>query len=473
MWIVGLVVAVAAACAIPARATRGAQVTADEPQYLLTADALARTGDLDIGPGLRAQTWRSYHRDVALPRQTAYRPGGQRLSPHDPLLPVILAVPMRVGGWAAAKATLAVLAGVLASLLTWTAVRRFAVPLAVAAPVVAGFGIVPPLVSYGTQIYPELPAALAVTVAIAAITGPVRTRTTAAWVLAVLALPWLAVKYAPVAAALALVGLMGLARIRAWRPAFTAAAVLALGGIAFLVFHQRVYGGPTVYAAGNHFAGGDLEVMGNDPDHLSRTGRLVGLLTDRDFGLLAWAPAYLAAVPALAVLVRRRPDGWAALALPWAAGWANATWIALTMHGWWWPGRQVVVVLPTLVLAVAWWVARVGSWATWRRWFAGAVAFGALAWGWLLVEVALGQRTVIVDFAQTSNPISRVWRKALPDLRRAGGLDTGLQVGWVVVLALLAAWAWRSGGDEDAGAREGADADVATVDLHRGGAVGR
>src|SRR3954469_5803647 len=104
MVLVGLVVAFAAACGIPARAAYGAPVTAGEPQYLLTADALARTGDLDIGPGLRAQTWRAYHHDVALPRQTAVRPHGQRLSPHDPLLPVVLALPMRVGGWAGAKA---------------------------------------------------------------------------------------------------------------------------------------------------------------------------------------------------------------------------------------------------------------------------------------------------------------------------------------------------------------------------------
>src|SRR4029450_3506110 len=40
---------------------------------------------------------------------------------------------------------------------------------------------------------------------------------------------------------------------------------------------------------------------------------------------------------------------------PRAAGWTTATWMALTMHGWWWPGRQVVVVAPCLVLAIAWW----------------------------------------------------------------------------------------------------------------------
>ena len=34
-------------------------------------------------------------------------------------------------------------------------------------------------------------------------------------------------------------------------------------------------------------------------------------------------------------------------------GWATATWLALTMQGYWWSGRQTVVVLPLAVLAVA------------------------------------------------------------------------------------------------------------------------
>src|SRR4051794_28493433 len=333
MVLVGLVVALAAAVGIPARATYGAQVTADEPQDLLTADALARTGDLDIGPGLRAQTWRAYHHDVALPRPTAARPPGQRLSPHAPLLPVVLALPMRVGGWAGAKAAMAVLAGLLAALMTWTAVRRFAVPVRVAAIVVGGFGVVPPLVSYGTQIYPELPAALAVTVAVAALTGPVRPRTVTAWVLAIAALPWLAVKYAPVAGALAIVALVVLARERQWRIGVAAVAALGAIGLGFLAFHQHVYGGWTVYAAGNHFAGGELEVMGSSPNYASRADRLVGLLVDRDFGLAAWAPAFGFAVAAVAALLRRRPRGWLSLALPLATGWLNATFVALTMHG--------------------------------------------------------------------------------------------------------------------------------------------
>ena len=48
----------------------------------------------------------------------------------------------------------------------------------------------------------------------------------------------------------------------------------------------------------------------------------------------------------MAALARRRPARWAALAGPLAAGWLVATFVALTMQGWWFGGRQVVVVLP-------------------------------------------------------------------------------------------------------------------------------
>ena len=41
-----------------------------------------------------------------------------------------------------------------------------------------------------------------------------------------------------------------------------------------------------------------------------------------------------------------------------AAGWATATFVALTMHGWWFPGRQVIVVLPLVAAAIASWASR-------------------------------------------------------------------------------------------------------------------
>jgi hypothetical protein len=167
----------------------------------------------------------------------------------------------------------------------------------------------------------------------------------------------------------------------------------------------------------------------------------LGLLTDRGFGLAAWQPAFLLAVPALVALARVRPTGAATLALPLAAGWFNATFVALTMHGWWWPGRQVVVVLPCAVLAVAWWA---GRYERARPWLVAGALVGAFTVAWLAVEGLLGQRTLVVTFEQTTNPIYRAWRVLLPDGRLAPAGTAALRALWLVAAALLALWGWRS-----------------------------
>ena len=213
-------------------------------------------------------------------------------------------------------------------------------------------------------------------------------------------------------------------------------------GVVYVVAHRLLYGGWTVYAAGDHFVGGELTVVGHDPNYDGRTRRLLGLLVDREFGLLRWAPLWALAVPAVAALGRRRPAGTAALVAPFAAGWGVATWVALTMHGWWWPGRQVVVVLPLAVLAIAWWAAQV-RWASTAVLIAGVV--GAVWWAWLLVDVAvLEDRRLIIDFAATSNPLSQVWRLALPELRTPTVGDWWRYGAWLVAAGAAAHLGWRS-----------------------------
>jgi hypothetical protein len=486
--VVGLVVAAWAAVAIPAEGTYGARTTADEPQYLLSALSLAEDLDLDISDEIHERAYTPFH-GVELDPQTEPDADGREISPHDPLLPVLLAIPMGIGGWAAAKATLALVAGLLAALLLWVAVERFGVGRRAATVVVLAFALSAPLTAYGTQVYPELPAALAVTVAIAALTGPLGRRGQWTLVAAIVALPWLSVKYAPVAVALVGVGGWLLWR-RGCRSAVLRAGVgLAVAGVVYLLVHRLAYGGWTVYASGDHFQStGEFSVTGTSPHYAARTQRLIGLLVDRGFGLFAWAPVYLVALPAFGALARRRPPQWPVLALPLAAGWANATWIALTMHGWWWPGRQTVVVLPCVVLAVAWWVGTLAPDRSGRdalssgtedrgqngvlAVIAGLGALGVVLWGWLVVEVLQGRLRLIIDFEATRDPIYRVWRRVLPDLRVENDLRPVLLAAWVVVLAGLAWWGWRSaGGDEDAGAGEAADADRPAVDVQREGAV--
>jgi hypothetical protein len=431
---------------LPARATYGAQVTADEPQYLLTALSLGSEADLDIGDDLAAGRFRAFHEADLDPQTIALNEAGQQLSPHDPLLPLLLAVPMRAGGWVAAKVALAVIAAATAAATSWLAVRRCQVRPAVAAAVVGGFFAAPPLTSYATQVYPEMPAALCVTAGLAALSGDRRRWSNAVALAAIVALPWLSVKYVPLAAVLALGLLGGLARTVLARREGAARLCWSLGllgvaGLAYLVIHHRVYGGWTVYAAGDHFAGGELDVVGLEPDYLGRTRRLVGLLADARFGLVAWTPAFVFAVPGLVALARQRVAGWQLLVATFAAGWASATWVALTMHGWWWPGRQVVVVLPVAVVGMAVLAQR------WRLvlWLLLAgCGIGAASWAWLAVEASTGRLTLIVDFFQTANPWYRVWSHLLPDQQVFHAGDAVLSGAWAAASIVSGAATWRA-----------------------------
>ncbi len=466
--LVALLATAIAASAIPARSTYGAQVSVDEPQYLMTALSLGNDLNLDIDDEIAGGEYLDFH-EVPLNTQTInLRPDGQRISPHDPLLPAILALPMRLGGWQAARATLSVLAGLLAGATLWLAVVRLGVAAWTATWVVGALSAAPPLVSYGSQVYPEVPAALAMVLAVGAVLGSPSRRSLLLFTLATTALCWLSVKYVPTTLVLVLLGLRRLVRTNHRAAALGVATALTALGIVYLTVHQRVYGGWTVYAAGDHFVASEFQVIGTNPDLWGRSRRLLGLLVDRSFGLAPWTPAWLTLSGFLAAFVRRRPDGWDLLALPFAAGWATATWVALTMHGWWWPGRQLVVVLPLAIVLIAHGVDRAR--ATLAPVVAGSLV-GTGAWLWLAVEASTRRRTIVVDFEETAWPIYRLLRHTFPDVR--GSTGAMLWAGaWGVLVVALAVWGWRSvGRDQDARGSEGADADVPPLDLNSGGAI--
>ncbi|HEX5615773.1 MAG TPA: hypothetical protein VFZ83_11535, partial [Acidimicrobiia bacterium] len=255
-----------------------------------------------------------------------------------------------------------------------------------------------------------------------------------------------------------------LARTGRVADATRAAAALVVAAAAFAVAHLAWYGGLTPYASGDHFVDGQLTVVGSDPDYVGRATRLVGLLVDRDFGLAAWHPLYLLAVPALVFLVRRRPPGWSVLTLVLAAGWCNASFVALTMHGWWFPGRQVVVVLPALVLALAWFVAQV------PRLLPVVVALGGLGasvFAWFVVEAAVSDLTIVVDFESMTHPVVGAWRALLPDYRRGALVDWSLHAAWLAAITVTIRGVWRGGAPSTPDpSRPTAPSDL-SLELHR------
>jgi hypothetical protein len=265
MVAVAVAALLASGAGLGVRSTFGGRAAVDEPEYLLTAISLGEDRDLSIADELTAERWRDFH-DAELPVQTRVLEGGRRVSPHDPLLPLLLAVPTTLGGLVAAKLTMAALAALLAALTLWVAVRRLAVPLGVATVVVAVASATAPLAVYGQQIYPELPAALATVMSVAALTGSLRRRGLVALAVAVVALPWLSVKYVPVAAALAGVALWSLHRRGRRTATLALAGTLAAAGAGYLALHQLLYGGWTVYATGDHFVeSGEFGSSGSRP----------------------------------------------------------------------------------------------------------------------------------------------------------------------------------------------------------------
>jgi len=449
----GMVAFVAATLGIGVRATFGAHVAVDETQYVLSALSLAEDRNLDISDELAQQRWRDFA-DVEPPVQTQVLDDGGQISPHDPLLPLLLAVPVAHGGWVAAKLTLAALAALLAALTVWVAVRRLRLSLPLAATGVGIAAASAPLAVYGQQIYPELPAALVTMAGFAALTAPAESadkpggrrrdtiRTLTVLGLAIAALPWLSIKYTAIAAALAVLGVVRWWRSGHQREAAGLVAGLALAGGGYLAVHRLIWGGWTVYASGDHFQqSGEFGAVGFHPHYVGRALRLVGLLVDREYGIATWQPAWLLVLPALAALIGAAAAARRLRALlpPLLAGWLMATFVAVTMHGYWWPGRQLVVVLPLALLLVLWWLQR--SSPVVRRVALGLGLVGVFSYATLLVDGYQREITWVTGFQRVDNPVYSMIRYALPDYR---GDFWPLHIAWIVAFAALLIAGYRS-----------------------------
>ena len=107
------------------------------------------------------------------------------------------------------------------------------------------------------------------------------------------------------------------------------------------------------------------------------------------------------------------------------------------MHGWWWPGRQLVVILPTAIIAMAILAEKFKAW----RWFIylGGIS-GVTAWLWLAFEATTDRRTLVVDFYETSYPIYQALADVLPDFTdfdQSALLSNGIWLTGIAVATIL------------------------------------
>jgi hypothetical protein len=439
--LVSLILAGAYAGSMDIRASRGAAITGDEPFYLLTTQSLLQDGDLDLRNQEAARSYEAFFdHPEGLWRQSVPLPDGTLLSPHDPGLSVLLLPGFALGGLGGVQAQLAVLAaltfvlaGGLALRLTgsagWSAAASLAVGLS-ASPFI-----------YATEVYPELPAALALLAALhlgmGPRPGPVRALGVA---LALTGLAWLGVKYAPLAA---LVGLWVL-----WRAGGHARVALAgagaLSAAVYAWWHLHTFGALTPYSVGIVYAGEDTPtVLGRHLAFVQRAYRLVGLLADERFGLARWSPVLLVALAGLGALARRGGIARLLVALV-AAQVGVAVFVAITMMGWWFPGRTLMTVVPLLVTPLALVLTRGGRVV---RAVTGALAAyaltltAALGWAGHAREVVIAVDPFTLAFAPF-----RALAFLFPDYR-AWGWETGLlTTAWALALAGLLAWGWVRAG---------------------------
>jgi hypothetical protein len=396
------------------------RVSGDEPHYLLMAQSLWREGDLDLRDNLAREDWREYTPGPIVPHYGAPRADGRPYPAHSPGLPLLLAPLYALGGRGLCVAVLTLAAAAL-GLEMWKAARRLTADDE-AALLAWAMALVPPVAFYSFEIYSEVPAALALAVALRLALS--RSGVTAAVTSALLAsaLPWLHLKMIPAAAAVAVAALWHL-RGQA-RAAFLATAAAMAAG--FLVYYHAIFG-----------VASPLAIYGGVPRDASGSPlrALAGLLLDRSFGLLPFAPVFLIALAGLGRLWRLRAwepliVGAAVIApvLPWRMWWGGQCP----------PARFLVPLVPLLAMALAARIAASRSGLARWRWpllFLGvATAIGMTVRPGALLLLNRGDRPTRVWAALSGErPIGHY----LPSLVISSPDEVRVAIVWVAAIAVL------------------------------------
>jgi len=388
-----LLLSAAYAFSVDIRATRGASISGDEPFYLLTTQSILADGDLDLRNQYAARSYREFFdHPNDLWYQSAPTPDGRLLSPHNPGLSVLVTPGFALAGLRGVQVQLMLMAAatmglafVLADRLTG---RRLICWLAT-----LGIGLTATAFIYSTEIYPEFPAALALLVALLVATRRERPGIYDALYLAaaLTAMCWLGSKYAALALPVA-----GCFLLRAnWPARIALTAVGGASAVLFAWFHLHVFGGLTPYGVNVVYSQWNTaQILGGHVEFTERYYRLWGLFVDRRFGIGRWAPLLLAVVPALALLVIKTWEHRLVLALI-VIQLLIATFVAITMMGWWFPGRTMLTALPLFAVPLALLVNRAGVFG---KVFLVVLAAGALAFTAGLAQAGhAGEITIAVD----------------------------------------------------------------------------
>jgi hypothetical protein len=335
-----------------------------EPHYLLIAKAIDDRGSPDLAPEYRARSYRSFYPYPLDPHGVLTK--GHLNEPHGVGFPLVISAAYALGGAKAVEFEIALLGAIAVALAYRLALRCAPDPWALGATLAVGLSA--PMLAGGTAVLPDMAAAAVLAgAALLALQGAdrARRRNTIGCFALLATLPWLGPQFVPAGA---VVGFLAYRWVRRF-----ARPLLALVGVEVAAFSLALYvgvnhglfGGLTPLSAAE---GGASATLPSFPDgYADRAYRLAALLIDREYGLLRWAPVLALVIFGALLVMRERREGLAraipglrreqdaaelcGLAL--AAQYLVAAFAAVTMFGFWFPGRHLVAALPLAIPLVA------------------------------------------------------------------------------------------------------------------------
>ena len=454
-WLVGATLLALGLIIVPYHRT--VQPTAsDEPHYLIVMQSLVLDHDLDLADDYAGDRYRSYY-PAKIEDIHGIHVGSAIYSIRDLGLVVLGVIPFAIGERTGVLALLCVIGALLAVQL-YLLLRDLAFDRRVALLATAAVGFSHPVLTYTSQVYPELPAALAFVTAVRALRrGAGATR----WDLAVASfcvgtLPWLTTR-----AWFTVIGVGLVIAYRAFRP-FSVGRVIA-GAVPFAALvlalsylNYRQFG-LFMPSAGYYLIRDQQQVLAFAP----QTGAL-GLFFDRTFGLIGRTPLYLLAFVGAYALWRRRRDGHRDELVPLVLGWLLSLLYIADIAYWWADGspssRYLIATVPLLAAAVAGGIETIGLAGRWRQalWVGSWAAAGWSAYAVFsyAIEPTLGY-DLATEVQATGTPgqwwryVGRVLRpdpgSAFPSFVAIDGTSVALALVWLAIVALLVILGWRVG----------------------------
>jgi hypothetical protein len=435
-----VVLSLAYTLSIGLRASRGAAITGDEPFYLMTTQSLIDDGDLDLRQQYERRSWTAYfdHPD-GLWQQSVPLLSGELLSPHDPGLSVLVIPGFLIDGLRGVQVQLLLLAATTFALTYVLTAAETKAPL-LSWLVTAAVALTATPFVYATEIYPELPGALCLVLSLLVLRfGKVDTVAALMLVALLTLLVWFGIKYVPLGCA---VGAWFLLRAET-RTRVVFLGVAAVSGAVYVWAHYAIFDHLVPYSVNTVYEGASsVAVLDHHLAFSDRIYRLWGLLIDRRFGLGHWAPLFLLLPVALLMLVRHAELGRLVLMLVLTQV-LIATFVAITMMGFWFPGRTLMVVLPLTPVALTLLLAQAGT----RERIAGAVlaVYSLATTAALVIAARAGQVQLASNPFELTSPLFRVPGTLFPDYR-SWPLETALlTAAWLAIdaIGLLVVVRWQ------------------------------